>query len=105
MGGWVVGMTTAAAAEFTFFLAIPTMFAASAYSLHSALKDTAIVLDSSHIVALIVGFIVAFIVALIVVKKFIEYLKHKPLRVFAIYRIIAGVAILLLAVSNLVVLK
>jgi undecaprenyl-diphosphatase len=102
IGGWVVGMTTAAAAEFTFFLAIPTMFAASGYSLLDALKDPSMVLGSSQIVALIVGFIVAFIVALVVVKKFIDYLKHKPLRVFAYYRIIVGVVILVLALSGAV---
>jgi undecaprenyl-diphosphatase len=98
IGGWVVGMTTAAAAEFTFFLAIPTMFAASGYSLiKSGLK-----LDASEVVMLIVGFVVAFIMALVVVKKFIDYLRHKPLRVFAHYRIIIGVIILILAATNIV---
>lgn len=106
MGGWVVGMTTAAATEFTFFLAIPTMFGASAYALHDAFKHgAAAYFDPLHIAALVIGFIVAFLVALIVVKKFIEYLKKKPLRVFAVYRIIAGIVILLLAISNVVVLK
>lgn len=98
IGGWVVGMTTTAAAEFTFFLAIPTMFAASGYSLiKSGMK-----LDSGEIVMLIVGFVVAFLVALIVVKKFIDYLKHKPLRFFAYYRIAIGVVILILAAINIV---
>jgi undecaprenyl-diphosphatase len=98
MGGWVEGMTTAAAAEFTFFLAIPTMLGASAYSLHSAVKE-GIDLDATHVAALVVGFVVAFIVALFVVKKFIGYLKRKPLKVFAVYRLIAGAAILILALS------
>jgi undecaprenyl-diphosphatase len=98
MGGWAVGMTTAAAAEFTFFLAIPTMLGASLYSLHDAAKE-GIVLDGTHIAALIIGFVVAFIVAAFVVKKFLEYLKRKPLKVFAIYRICAGVVILVLAMS------
>lgn len=102
IGGWVVGMTTAAAAEFTFFLAIPTMFVASGYSLIGAIKDPALTISSNQIVALIIGFIVAFIVALIVVKKFIDFLKTKPLRVFAIYRIIVGVLILVLALTNTV---
>jgi undecaprenyl-diphosphatase len=105
IGGWVVGMTTAAAAEFTFFLAIPTMFGASGYSLLKALKDHSVVLDSNHIVALIVGFVVAFIVALVVVKKFIDYLKHKPLRVFAYYRIVVGVLILTLTLTGVVNLQ
>lgn len=101
MGGWVVGMTTAAAADFTFFLAIPTMFAASGYSL----LDAKMSLNLSQVVALIVGFIVAFIVALFVVKKFIEYLKRKPLRVFAYYRIAVGALILVLALTKVVNLQ
>ena len=105
MGGWVVGMTTSAAAEFTFFLAIPTMFAASGYSLFDAVKGSNIPLNASRIVALIVGFAVAFVVALVVVKKFIDYLKHKPLRVFSYYRIIVGVLILVLALTKLVNLQ
>lgn len=98
MGGWVVGLTTAAAAEFTFFLAIPTMFAASGYSLIKA----GIALSSIQIVALILGFVVSFVVALVVVKKFIEFLQHKPLRVFGIYRIAVGVLFLVLAAVNVI---
>jgi undecaprenyl-diphosphatase len=96
IGGWFVGLTTAAAAEFTFFLAIPTMFAASGYSL----LDSGMKLSGNEILALIIGFVVSFVVALFVVKKFIDYLQHKPLRVFAIYRIIVGVVILVLAYST-----
>lgn len=98
IGGWVVGMTTAAAAEFTFFLAIPTMFAASGYSL----VKSGMALDFSQIVCLIVGFGVAFLVALVVVKKFIGYLKRKPLRIFAYYRILVGVAIIVLSLTKVV---
>ena len=98
IGGWVVGMTTAAAAEFTFFLAIPTMFAASGYSL----IKSGITLNTGEIIILIVGFVVAFLVALVVVKSFIEYLKHRPLKYFAYYRILIGVVILILAAANVV---
>ncbi|MFT9076009.1 undecaprenyl-diphosphate phosphatase [Ethanoligenens sp.] len=91
IGGWVIGLTTVAAADFTFFLAIPTMFGATAYSL----LDAKMQLTGIEIAALIVGFVVAFLVALIVVKKFIGFLKHKPLRVFGYYRIIVGVLMLL----------
>lgn len=91
IGGWVIGLTTVAAADFTFFLAIPTMFGATAYSL----LDAKMHLTGIEIAALIVGFVVAFLVALIVVKKFIGFLKHKPLRVFGYYRIIVGVLMLL----------
>jgi undecaprenyl-diphosphatase len=102
MGGWVMGMTTAAAAEFTFFLAIPTMFAASGASLLKSAVETGVSLTGSEIVALIVGFVIAFFVALFVVQKFINYLKTKPLRVFAYYRIIVGILMILLAVTGLV---
>lgn len=98
IGGWVVGMTTAAAAEFTFFLAIPTMFAASGYSL----LKSGIQLNVSQVAMLIVGFVVAFLVALLVVQKFINYLKKKPLRVFAYYRIAVGILILILAAIHIV---
>lgn len=97
MGGWVVGLTTVAAADFTFFLAIPTMFGATAYSL----VDAKMHLTGMEVVALIVGFVVAFIVALIVVKKFIGFLKRKPLRVFGYYRIAAGVVILACVAAGL----
>lgn len=98
MGGWVIGMTTAAAAEFSFFLAIPTMAAASGYSLLKA----GIKLNASEVAMLLIGFIVAFLVALAVVKRFIAYLQHKPLRYFAYYRIAVGVGILVLSLSHIV---
>lgn len=97
IGGWAVGMTTAAAAEFSFFLAIPTMFAASGYSLlKSGMK-----LNVSEVAMLIIGFVVAFLVALVVVGRFIDYLKHKPLRVFAYYRIAVGLCIIALSLTHL----
>lgn len=101
MGGWAVGMTTAAAADYTFFLAIPTMFGASGYSLLKA----PIRLTGFEIAVLIIGFVVAFLVALVVVKKFIDYLKHKPLKVFGYYRIVVGVLILVLALTKLVTFR
>jgi undecaprenyl-diphosphatase len=93
IGAWVSGLNTVAAAEFSFFLAIPTMIAASGYSL---LKERA-VMNASQTIALIIGFVVSFIVALVVVEKFINFLKRKPMRIFAIYRIIVGVIILTLS--------
>lgn len=98
IGGWVGGMTTAAAAEFTFFLAIPTMFAASCFSL----LKSGMSLNAGEVVLLIVGFLTAFLVALVVVKKFIHYLQHKPLRIFAYYRLAVGILILILAAVNVV---
>ena len=97
MGAWVSGLNNVAAAEFSFFLAIPTMVAASGLSL----VQTKISMDMLQIIALAVGFIVSFLVALLVVDKFINFLKRKPMRVFAIYRIFVGVIILILAVVKL----
>lgn len=98
MGGWVMGLTTAAATEFTFFLAIPTMFGATVYSL----MDTSVKISGLDGVVLVIGFIVAFVVALLVVKSFLEYLKKKPLRVFGIYRIVVGVLLLVLGAAKVI---
>ena len=92
IGGWIVGLSSVTAAEFSFFLAIPTMVIATIFSL---LKEGAS-LNHPQIAALSVGFLVSFLVAIIVVAKFIEYLKTKPMKNFAIYRIIVGVLILAL---------
>lgn len=98
IGGWIMGLSTAAAAEFSFFLAIPAMFGASAGSL---LKSH-IKLTSPEIVALLIGFVTAFFVALVVVKKFLDFIKHKPLKGFAYYRLAVGALIAILAVVGLV---
>jgi undecaprenyl-diphosphatase len=92
IGGWVSGLSTVQAAEFSFFLAIPVMLG---MSLLKIIKIGGIsALAFSEIISLAVGFIVSFIVALIVVDKFISYLKRKPMRIFAIYRMIFAVIVL-----------
>lgn len=98
MGAWVSGLNTFAAAEFSFFLAIPTMVAASGLSL----IKLRIAMNSTEIVALIVGFVVSFVVALVVVEKFIKFLQRKPMRIFAIYRILVGIIILVLAFTKVI---
>lgn len=98
IGGWIMGLSSLAAAEFSFFLAIPTMITATVFVL---LKST-IILTISQVVALIAGFIVSFVVALIVVAKFIEFLKTKPMKVFAVYRIFIGIIVLVLACFKII---
>lgn len=98
IGGWIVGLSTVAAAEFSFFLALPVMFGAS---LLSILKME-ITLSSVQIIALTAGFIVSFIVALIVVDKFIGYLKKKDMKVFAYYRIVLAVLLFVLFFTNVI---
>lgn len=92
MGGWISGLSSVAAAEFSFFLAIPTMVAASTYSL----LKTNLILSVTEIIALAVGFIVSFLVAILVVEKFINFLKKKPMKIFAVYRIIVGIIFIVL---------
>lgn len=98
IGGWIMGLATPVAAEFSFFLAIPAMIAASGADLITSKAQ----LTGSEIGALIVGFIVAFIVALFVVKKFIEFLKNKPMKNFAIYRLIVGSILIVLALFGVI---
>lgn len=93
MGGWVAGLSTPVAAEFSFFLAIPAMLVSSVKDLFEFNYG---IMNETLWVALILGFIVAFIVALIVMNKFIEFLKKKPMRVFAIYRLLAGLLLAML---------
>ncbi|MFT5871925.1 MAG: undecaprenyl-diphosphatase [Clostridium sp.] len=92
MGGWICGVSTVAATEFSFFLAIPTMVGATALTLFKSGMN----FSTGEIITLVIGFVAAFLVALVVVEKFVSYLKKKPMKVFAIYRIIVGVALLLL---------
>ncbi len=93
MGGWVAGLSTPMAAEFSFFLAIPVMIGMSFLKLVKIGGFGA--MTSSELIALIIGFVVAFLSALVVVKKFIHFLQRKPLRPFAIYRMIFAVVVLI----------
>lgn len=98
IGGWMMGLSSVAAAEFSFFLAIPTMIIASAFSL---LKESA-ALTGIQVLALAIGFIVSFIVAFVVVEKFIKFLQTKPMRGFAIYRIVVGILIIILGLTKII---
>ena len=93
MGALVVGLNREAAAEFSFFLAIPTMFAATLYSLLKILPS----LCSEDIVTFSTGFIVSFIVAWLVIAGFMAFIKRHSFIVFGWYRIILGLIILILA--------
>jgi undecaprenyl-diphosphatase UppP len=98
IGAWISGLNTVAAAEFSFFLAIPTMIGASVLSLKNGVGS----MNGSQVIALVIGFVVSFVVALVVVEKFIKFLQRKPMRVFAIYRIFIGVVILVLAFTKVI---
>ena len=106
IGGMQQGLTRQAAAEFSFFLAVPTMLAVTCYSVFlktydkSGLKGFELILKSEENTKMfIVGNIVAFVVAVLAIKFFIEIIKKYGFKPWGWYRIIAG--ILLLAYFNL----
>jgi undecaprenyl-diphosphatase len=96
IGGLLIGLSAKAAAEFSFFLAIPTMFAATGFSLVKA--STA--LTANEWIALAIGFAVSFLVAYLVVGKFLNYLSKHNLAVFAYYRLIIGCTFVVLIALN-----
>ncbi len=87
MGGWHQGLTPEVAAEYSFFLAIPIMVGASGLKfVKYAVKGGLKAMTLSQGITLIFGFIVAFFVAMVVVKAFMNFIKKKPMKVFAYYR-------------------
>jgi undecaprenyl-diphosphatase len=86
----LVGADRKTAAEFSFILAIPTMFAAAAYSLYKARAD----LDTSGLAQIAVGFVVAFLVALVVVRAVIAFIGRVGFTPFGWYRIAIGTVML-----------
>lgn len=94
VGGWIGGLSSEAAAEFSFFLAIPLMFGASLVKLVKFQMETGLQnLGQTEAVSFGLGFVVAFVVALFCVKGFVSFLKRKPMKIFAWYRI--GISLLL----------
>lgn len=101
IGGMQQKMTRSLAAEFSFFLAVPTMAAATGYKLLKAFTDEPAMLKDSHnILALVVGNVVAFVVAMIAIRTFISYLQKHGFRAFGVYRIIVGVLIVCLVLAG-----
>jgi undecaprenyl-diphosphatase len=90
MGGYALGLSRTAATEFSFFLAIPTMLAASAYEMF----DTWAHLTPEDVWVLVVGFVTSFLTAVVVVKVFLRFVANHTFRLFAWYRIALGVLLL-----------
>jgi undecaprenyl-diphosphatase len=90
IGGMSCGLSRKQAAEFSFFLAVPTMFAATALDLLDNFK----LINAANIKVLLIGNIVAFLVALAAIKTFISILTRYGFFWFGVYRIIAGIIIL-----------
>lgn len=91
IGALIIGVSRVAAAEFTFFLAVPVMFG---YSLLKMLKF-GLAFTGAELIVLLVGMAVAFIVSVIVIKFLMSYIKKHDFKVFGWYRIILGLILLL----------
>jgi undecaprenyl-diphosphatase len=95
IGAMLLGASRKTAAEFSFFLAIPTMFAASAYSLMKHFTSLAPV----EWQALAVGFAVSFAVALIAISMFMSYIRKNDFQAFGYYRIVLGILVIIFCVK------
>ncbi len=100
VGGMAQRLTRKRAAEFSFFLAVPTMFAATAYKLLKLLLDGGTHVLATNLTALITGNVVAFVVALLAIRFFINYVTKYGFKAFGWYRILVGGLILVLLLTG-----
>ncbi|ADV42771.1 undecaprenyl-diphosphate phosphatase [Bacteroides helcogenes] len=100
VGGMAQKLTRRQAAEFSFFLAVPTMFAATAFKVLKLFTDGGMEIIVNNMPALIIGNIVAFIVALLAIKFFIGFVTKYGFKAFGWYRIIVGGLILILLLTG-----
>ena len=104
VGGMQQGLSRKDAAEFSFFLAVPTMFAATAYKLLKlVIEPESLKLLSDNIGVLLIGNVVAFIVALLAIKFFISYVTKYGFKAFGYYRIIVGAAIIIMGLCGIII--
>lgn len=97
IGGMQQKLTRSLAAEFSFFLAVPTMAAATGYKLLKAFKNNPeLITNQSNLILLGVGNLVAFIVAMLAIRFFIGFLQKHGFRLFGWYRIVVGLILLVL---------
>lgn len=96
IGALIIGVSRTAAAEFTFFLAIPTMLGASLLKLVKYIFVDGGHLGSEEILSLGIGMVVAFAVSLIVIKFLMDFVKKHDFKVFGWYRIALGIIVLIL---------
>jgi undecaprenyl-diphosphatase len=103
IGGMQQKLTRSVAAEFSFFLAVPTMAAATGYKLLKVYKETPEIIKNKHnLILLAVGNVVAFIVALLAIKFFIGYVQKHGFRLFGWYRIVVGLIVLVLIYQGII---
>jgi undecaprenyl-diphosphatase len=103
IGGMQQKLSRRLAAEFSFFLAVPTMLAATVYSLYKMYKENPEVLThSGNMSTLLLGCSIAFVVAILAIKFFITYLQKHGFRLFGWYRIIVGLALIILFYTGVI---
>ena len=100
VGGMTQGLTRKRAAEFSFFLAVPTMAGATLLDLLDLVKENAVWATSHNIMMLLLGCAVAFVVALLAMKWFVSFLTKYGFKAFGIYRIIVGTIIIVLLLTG-----
>ena len=102
LGGMSLKLTRAAAAEFSFFLAVPTMLAATVYKLYKYKSEVGN-FSSNELKQLAIGNLVAFVVALLAIKFFINFLQKHGFKIWGYYRIVVGLLLLLLIQKEIVI--
>jgi undecaprenyl-diphosphatase len=100
IGGMQQKLTRSLAADFSFFLAVPTMAAATLKSLYDIWKDEPALLNTQGINFLVLGSCIAFVVALLAIKFFIRFLQQNGFRIFGWYRIVLGAVLILLILTD-----
>ena len=100
VGGMAQGLTRKRAAEFSFFLAVPTMAGATLLDLLDLMKEDGGWATTGNIAMLILGCVVAFVVALLAMKWFVNFVSRYGFKAFGIYRIIVGAIILVMLLSG-----
>ena len=101
VGGMANGLTRKRAAEYSFFLAVPTMAGATLLKLLDILKEDATWVNTHDLLMLAVGCVVSFIVALLAMKWFVSFLTKYGFKVFGWYRIIIGIIIIVMLLSGI----
>jgi undecaprenyl-diphosphatase len=96
IGALIIGVSRSVAAEFTFFLAVPVMFGASLLKI-AKYAAVGMAMTGTEWVVLIVGCLVAFFVSVFVIKFLMGYIKKHDFKVFGVYRIILGIAVIALS--------
>ena len=100
LGAMLIGCNRTVSAEFSFFLSIPVMLGASLLKGIKFFIDNTI--TTNQIIFLVVGLLVAFVVSMLVIKLLMKYIKKHDFKIFGIYRIILGIILIILFVTNVI---